>query len=177
MAFPIMAAALGLASFAPLIARWLNGDKAPEGAATAISIAQTVTGALDPLEAFHKLQNNAELAREFQKAVIQAETELELATLKDRQQARLRDLTVAHAGRSNVRANVMAIGAAVGLLICLVFLGYFSEARGEVLGVVSALTGILGGCLKDVYSFEFGSSRGSKEKDDAIGKLIERNDL
>jgi hypothetical protein len=39
------------------------------------------------------------------------------------------------------------------------------------------IAGIFGACLKDAYTFEFGSSRGSKEKDDSIATLIERNTL
>jgi hypothetical protein len=176
MAFPIMAAALGLASFAPLITRWLEGDKAQEAAAKAVSLAQTITGALDPLEAFQKLQGNADLASEFQKAIIQAEMELELATLKDRQHARMRDMSITNVKRSNIRADILAIGASGGLFLCLVFLAYFKPLP-EAIGVISTVAGVLGACLKDVYAFEFGSSRGSKEKDDTVAALMERNNL
>lgn len=35
-------------------------------------------------------------------------------------------------------------------------------------GVLMVVIGVLTGCLKDVYSFFFGSSKGSKEKDDVL---------
>lgn len=37
-------------------------------------------------------------------------------------------------------------------------------------GVLMTIVGVLIACLKDVYSFFFGSSRGSEKKDDAIIK-------
>ena len=38
-------------------------------------------------------------------------------------------------------------------------------------GVLMTIVGVLIACLKDVYSFFFGSSSGSKSKDDAMVKL------
>jgi hypothetical protein len=178
MAFPIIAAALGLAGFAPIIARWLGGDQAHEVATKVVDIAQKVTGTLDPVEAIQRLQNNTDMVSAFQKAVIQVEAEIELAVMKDRQDARLRDVALVNAGRSNVRADVMVIAAAVGLMLCLGSLACFSEALpGEAIGIISTISGIFGACLKDAYTFEFGSSRGSKEKDDTVAALIERNTL
>lgn len=37
-------------------------------------------------------------------------------------------------------------------------------------GVLMTIVGVLIACLKDVYSFFFGSSKGSEKKDDAIIK-------
>lgn len=178
MAFPVIAAALGLAGFAPIIARWLGGDQAQDVATKVVDIAQKVTGTLDPVEAIKRLQDNTDMVRDFQKAIIQVEAEIELAVMKDRQDARLRDVALVNAGRSNVRADVMVIAAATGLILCLASLAYFShELPGEAVGIISTIAGIFGACLKDAYTFEFGSSRGSKEKDDSIAALMERNNL
>jgi hypothetical protein len=178
MAFPVIAAAIGLASFAPIIARWLGGGQAQEVAAKVVDIAQQVTGTLDPVEAIQRLQEDTDLVREFQKSIIQVEAEVELAVLKDRQDARLRDVALINAGRSNIRADVMVIAAALGLILCLASLAYFSEALpGEAVGIISTIAGIFGACLKDAYTFEFGSSRGSKDKDQAVAALMERNGL
>ena len=176
MAFPAIPAALGLVSFAPIIARWLGGDPAQEIATKVVDIAQRVTGTLDPLEAIQRLQQDTDMVSEFQRGVIRLEAEIELAVMKDRQDARLRDIALLNAGRSNVRADIMVIAAATGLVLCLVSLACFSkELPGEAVGVISTITGIFGICLKDAYTFEFGSSKGSKEKDDTIAALIERN--
>lgn len=121
MAFPILAAALGLAQFAPAISRWLGGSNAQDVAAKVLDIAQKITETPDPLEAIQRMQDNADMVIDFQKAVIDLETELTLAI--DRQDARLRDMALAKAGRSNVRADVMVIAAALGLILCLATLG------------------------------------------------------
>jgi len=152
MAFPVIAAALGLAGFAPIIARWLGGDQAQEVAGKVVDIAQKVTGTLDPVEAIRRLQDNTDMVSEFQKAIIQVEAEIELAVMKDRQDARLRDVALVNAGRSNVRADVMVIAAATGLILCLASLAYFSqELPGEAVGIISTIAGIFGACLKDAY--------------------------
>ncbi|MCE3230904.1 MAG: hypothetical protein K0R52_832 [Alphaproteobacteria bacterium] len=178
MAFPVIAAALGLAGFAPLIARWLGGDQAQDVATKVVDIAQKITGTLDPVEAIQQLEKNPNLVSAFQKAIIQVEAEMELAVMKDRQDARLRDVALMNAGRSNIRADIMVIAAAVGLILCLGSLAYFSEALpGEAVGIISTIAGIFGACLKDAYSFEFGSSRGSKEKDNAVAALMDRYPL
>jgi hypothetical protein len=178
MTFPVIAAALGLAGFAPIIARWLGGDKAQDVATKVVDIAQKVTGASDPVEAIQRLQRDSGMVSESQKAVIQVEAEIELALMKDRQDARMRDVALLNAGRSNIRADVMVIAAAIGLILCLGSLAYFStELPGEAVGIISTIAGIFGACLKDAYNFEFGSSRGSKEKDMTVAAIVERDML
>lgn len=178
MTFPVIAAALGLAGFAPIIARWLGGDQAQDVASKVVDIAQRVTGSIDPVEAIQRLQENTDMVSEFQKGIIQVEAEMELAFMKDRQDARLRDIAILNAGRSNVRADVMVIAAAFGLILCLGSLAYFSEELpGEAVGIISTIAGIFGACLKDAYTFEFGSSRGSKEKDNTVAAMVERHNI
>jgi hypothetical protein len=75
----------------------------------------------------------------------------------------------------NKRLNIMVIGAALGLIFCILTLtSYRGNLPGEVVGIISTVAGIFGACLKDAYSFEFGSSRGSKDKDDKISSTILR---
>lgn len=174
MPIPLIATALGLAEFAPIIARWLNGnpDNAENVASHVIEIAKKVTGANEPLELNTALAENALLVRDFQKEIIKIEAELEVQMLKDRQSARERDIALSQMGRHNVRADIMVISAAVGLITCLYTLSRYSGALpGEAVGIISTVAGIFGSCLKDAYTFEFGSSRGSREKDSAVAML------
>ena len=68
--------------------------------------------------------------------------------------------------RSDVRANVLTLGAVVVLIACLGVLTFWrQQVPGEVVGVISTVAGIAGACLRDAFQFEFGSSRGSREKD------------
>lgn len=68
--------------------------------------------------------------------------------------------------KKNTRLNIMIIAAAVGLVACVISLSLSKDNMpGEVVGIISTVCGIFGSCIKDAYSFEFGSSRGSKDKD------------
>lgn len=91
----------------------------------------------------------------------------------DQQQMASHNIGVINAYSKNKRLNLMVIGAALGLVFCLMVLTtYKGDLPGEVVGIISTVSGIFGACLKDAYSFEFGSSRGSKDKDDKISNAI-----
>lgn len=168
MAFPLIATALGLAEFAPVIARWLgnNPENTENIAHQVVEVAKKVTGLNDPNEISNALSQNSLLIRDFQKEIIKIEADLEIEMIKDRQNARERDIAIAQAGIKNTRADVMVISAAIGLVACLYTLTrYAGTLPGEAVGIISTIAGIFGSCLKDAYAFEFGSSRGSKEKD------------
>jgi len=69
------------------------------------------------------------------------------------------------APHSDTRANVLVIGAVLGLIACLAVLAlYRKDVPGEVVGIVSTIAGIFGTCVRDAFQYEFGSSRGSAEK-------------
>ena len=70
------------------------------------------------------------------------------------------NLTAINASGRNKRINIMVVGAALGLIFCLLVLTtYKNDLPGEIVGIVSTIAGIFGACLKDAYGFEFGSSR------------------
>jgi hypothetical protein len=95
--------------------------------------------------------------------------------LQDRQQARERDIEILRAGHANRRADLMVVSAALGLILCLLSLAFYSDVLpGEAVGIISTIAGIFGGCLKDAFAFEFGSSRGSKMKDSTVASVLER---
>lgn len=175
MTFPFLATALGLAEFAPNLIRWLSGHKAQPIAEEVVHLAQNITGAASGTEALAQLKANAQLAAQFQQEMIHKETEWEIALLEDRQMARERDLEMWRAGHANRRADLMVLSAAVGLLMCLLSLAFYSDVLpGEAVGIISTVAGIFGGCLKDAFAFEFGSSRGSKAKDSTVAAILER---
>lgn len=74
----------------------------------------------------------------------------------------------------NKRIDMMIICALIGLIACLFILAHGEDVPGEAVGIISTVTGIFGACLKDVYSFEFGSSRGSKEKDEHLIDILSK---
>lgn len=109
---------------------------------------------------------------QFRTSLLQVEADLDKAYLADRADARARDVALAQAGRNNRRADVMIIGAVVGLLACLFVLVRFQgQVPGEVVGIVSTVAGLFGASLRDAFQYEFGSSRGSADKSALIEKL------
>lgn len=174
MAFPLIAAALGLAQFAPVIGKWLGGKRAEEMAQKVVDVAATITDTMDPHVAIQRLAENQKLLIDFQKEILKLETHYIEMEYQDRQDARARDVALMRYGQHNKRADIMVIAAALGLVLCLASLAYYSDALpGEAVGIISTIAGIFGACLKDAYAFEFGSSRGSKDKDSTVAALID----
>jgi hypothetical protein len=70
-----------------------------------------------------------------------------------------------------LKPYIMA-GIAVTLIaVCVGVITFYPEAiKGEGLGIISTVVGASLACLKDVYSYEFGSSRGSREKDQLLAE-------
>ena len=171
MSFSLISIASALADLVPGISRWFSddprqGDRNQAIARQVIEIAKKVTGSRDAPHALRLLESSPEALLEFQREIRDMERDLERAYLQDRQDARYRDMAFVSTGRTNKRADIMVLAAAAGLLSCLVSLAVFREnLPGEAVGIISTIAGIFGSCLKDAYSFEFGSSRGSKVKD------------
>lgn len=173
MSFSLLPLAHALTELVPLIARWLGRENGHATAQKVVNIAQSITREKEPLQILHSLKADSKKALEFQQAVQKMAHELDLEEVKDRENARLRDIALAQAGRSNLRADIMVISAALGLIACLVTITlYRMSLPGEAVGIISTVAGIFGSCLKDAYAFEFGSSRGSKMKDTKLSAFF-----
>lgn len=165
--------AYALAELSPLLARWLGGEGGEKIAHQAIGLAQSITGQKDSLQVLQSLKEDSQALAKFQKAILKMDHELELASYRDLDNARARDIALANAGRSNLRADIMVLSAAFGLIACLLTITlYRTTLPGEAVGIISTIAGIFGSCLKDAYAFEFGSSRGSKLKDSKLSALF-----
>ena len=165
----MLSAVAALAGSVPFIARWLGGSETEKMAQEVMGIAQKITNELSPQAAVEKLKTDPRLMAEFYHALADIDKQIEERQLQDRQSARTRDIAFMQAGRHNLRADIMVVSAAGGLIACLSALTLFQQdLPGEAVGIISTIAGIFGACLKDAYAFEFGSSRGSKLKDDQI---------
>lgn len=172
--------AMGLAQFAPQVIKWISGsDKAAEAASKVVGVAEVVTGR-QGVEAVEALKADPTLVMQFRQAVMANEADLDKAYLVDRQDARRRDVALAQAGVANTRANFMVAMDVVGLLASLLgmmALGWVKAKHpdaitegvfGALLAQLSTLASYFGLCLRDAHQFEFGSSRGSKEKSELL---------
>ena len=173
MTFPLFGFAAALSEFAPLIGRWINGEEGAKTAHKVVNIAHAVTGENENHKILQALKADPQVLIQFQQGILKMDQEMEMGEHKDRESARLRDIALANAGRSNLRADIMVVAAAMGLVSCLVTITlYRSALPGEAVGIISTVAGIFGSCLKDAYAFEFGSSRGSKLKDNRLSALF-----
>ncbi|MDR1476239.1 MAG: hypothetical protein LBI20_02875 [Holosporales bacterium] len=171
----ILQSILALANLSPKITKWLSGASIDFVSRQILDIAKSVTNSKNETEAVEKLKNDKRMFFLFQRALINSEREIELAVIKDKDNARTRDIAIVNTGRRNIRADIMVIAAAVGLVACLATIViYHKSLPGEAIGIISTVSGIFGACLKDAYNFEFGSSRGSKEKDQTVASILNK---
>ena len=101
--------------------------------------------------------------------------EQDLASFKveveDRGSARDRDVKLAQAGYKNNRADLMFFLAVV-MVACLVWIVWKDSGINEyVKGIFTLVLGRFLGYLDNIYNFEFGTTRGSKDKDATIQHL------
>jgi hypothetical protein len=161
-----------LAQFVPGIIAMLSGsDKAGEVAGKVVEIAQTITGAETPEAAVAAIQADPAKMLEFQLAMESMKLERDKAYLNDTQDARRRDAELAKSGIVNYRANVIAACAILIVLICLFVVILNSEANDFVKGIVGLILGRALGWVEQIFSFEFGTTRTSKDKDNTISNL------
>lgn len=91
--------------------------------------------------------------------------------VEDRTSARVRDAEFIKAGKHNYRADIMFV-LAVAVTCGLVFAVWDDASLNEyVKGIVTLVLGRFLGYLDSIYNFEFGTTRGSKEKDETIKHL------
>lgn len=170
---PIIVTGLSLAAkYAPdIIRHFTNNDTAATVAGQVIDIAQTVTGTKTPEAAEQALALNPEMAMQFKMAVMANDADLEKAYLGDTQSARVRDVELAKAGIVNHRANILAGAALLLVLLCLAVVIWNSEANEFAKATITLILGRALGWVEQLFSFEFGTTRASKAKDDTISKL------
>lgn len=161
--------ALGLAQLAPILIKWLGGsDTSVEVATKAIDIAKVVTGTSSGEDALASLKSNPNLVLDYQKAVLNQELEFDRIYLADRQSARARDMEFLRAGRYNWRSDLLAFLAVAGLVICVYFIAVNAEMPERAVNAIMFVAGVLASAVRDVYGYEFGSSRGSLNANTAL---------
>lgn len=98
-----------------------------------------------------------------------------VAFLGDVQSARSRDVDVIKVMGRNRRGDVLAAGAVIGFFACLGILFFGPEISSGERDLVMVMVGTLLGIIKDVYGFEFGSSKDSARSLQAINDALKRS--
>jgi hypothetical protein len=169
---PLIPIAMQLAQFAPGIIKLLTGsDKAEEVAGKVVDVAMAVAGTTDGPAAVAAIQADPQKMMEFQLAFGAQQMEWEQIYLADTQNARSRDIDLAKAGVHNYRANVLAGAALLMVIVCLLVVVWISDMNEYGKLTLSLVLGRALGWVDQLFSFEFGTTRANKTKDDTINKL------
>lgn len=140
----------------------------------ASDIAQVITGTKNVDDAIAVLGQDPAKFAEFKLALEEKELEWERLYIADKKSARERDARLHEAGYRNTRANVMFF-LAVCMIGALVYIVWKDPGINEyVKGIFTLVLGRFLGYLDNIYSFEFGTTRGSKQKDETIEKLSQK---
>lgn len=167
--------AFGLAQFAPAIVKWLTGsDKAEEVAGKVVDVAKAVTGKATGDAALEELKVSPDKVLEFRKQISANELEYDRIYLADRQDARKRDSEFVKAGQHNYRADILAALAVGGLVLCVWLIARDTSMPERAINAIMFVAGVLAAAVRDVYSFEFGSSRSSHDKTEALVHLLKK---
>lgn len=162
------------AKYAPDVIRYFRGDKAGDVAEKVVDIAQTVTGTNTPEAADAVLSADPAKAMEFRLAVMANETALEAMFLSDMQSARNRDVKLMDTGHVNIRANFLAALAFLIVATCLAVVVWASNMDDFAKATITLIAGRALGWVEQVFSFEFGSTRSNKAKDETNSVLAQK---
>lgn len=164
--------ALGLAQAVPAIMGWFGAGK--ESVAVANNIAQTakkITGKDSNSEIINAIATDPAMAMQLQLAIMNDKNKLDEMYLADLKDARAHDDEYAKAGVQNYRANVLLGFAMITVLGVMAVSVWNANLDEYVKGVLTLIIGRTLGYIDQAFSFEFGSTRSSKTKDDTISQL------
>ena len=163
-----------VSSVAPILGTAVGG---PAGAAVGALISAVLGVGVDstPEQVYEAIKSDPESALKLRQLELEHRHDLEKMILdsnvkhreidtKSIQGARDRDIALRTAGYTNTRADVMAGLAFASLCVLVWLINGNMEMKPEVLAIFNMSIGALLKMIGDVFSFEFGSSRGSKEK-------------
>jgi hypothetical protein len=180
-----------VADVAPSVVRFLVGDKAAEATGRVAEATKSVTEAADKVadviesvtqtdvttpegiaKVRKQLEENPELKARLEVELSRVNVELERielerekAYLADVQNARSMALERRKAGGDDRRANIMLVSAFVAVIALVALLILIPDVPGEVAGFVIGIGGMFARNIGSAFDFEFGSSKGSKDKD------------
>lgn len=178
LGLPLLGAALpvpGGAAIGAALAAMIGPDAEGNTPQTAQDLVDRIT--VDPQARQRALEFQTQHRERMTAMALDHEHRMTQSADKDRADARARDISMLQAGRANVRANWMIVLDVVGLLAglgAMMALGWY-KARypdaisegvfGALLAQLATITSFFGLGLRDAHQFEFGSSRGSRDKD------------
>lgn len=156
----------------------LFGDTPPPAAVTrVVEIAQVVTGEAKPEVAIAKLEADPEMMAKYKDAAEARALDMAKAYLADVQDARARDAVLISKNGVNHRANFLTGAAIVAVILCLVVVTWVASLDDYAKATITLICGRALGWVEQIFSFEFGTTKASKTKDDTINKLATTEEI
>lgn len=171
----VVSAVSQIAQLVPSFLKMFGEDQPPTIVTRAAEIAQSITGAINPEEALARLQQDSEMLAKFRDAAEARAADILKAHMQDLQDARARDTEIQKIRGSNKRADVLAGLAVMTVIACLWVVVMISNIDDFAKGVITMICGRALGWVEQVFSFEFGTTKSSKTKDETINKLSKDN--
>lgn len=172
MAFPLVPVLLAAAQIIPSLSKYIGAGETTEKVAQGVAeIASTVAGVVSPAEAIKQIEQSPELQQKFQLAITQEYIKWDQIFVDDLKNARDRDIKLAEKGFRNNRANWLVAFVLLLLISLLAVVILMSNLSDWVQSVLLVALGRVWGYLDNIFSFEFGTTKQSKAKDDTIEAL------
>lgn len=154
----------GMEAVGTLLSHALGVENTPDALHAALSTDPAAAEKALEVESNNKVQLQQILTTQAV-AAMQEETKQQGAVLTDKQSARARDEKIIDLGKTNVRADMMLVGAYLSIIVIVVVLVTGNiDAGSAIFALLLMLATKFAGNIGTAFDFEYGSSRGSVEK-------------
>lgn len=160
---PLVIQAVAASGAIPEVLGALAGSKAKDAADRVVEVAKAISGKKDPHAAVTAVMQNPELQAKLEEALIAERIRYAELAAADRANARSREIQTGDKTARNLA--YLILGAFVAMVLATLF-GY-SKVDSALAG---ALIGYLSAKAEQVVAFYYGSSAGSKAKDELLRK-------
>ena len=125
----------------------------------------------DPAQAAQAAEKLAEMKQSGELQRLVADNDLTKAFLVDTQSARARDVSIIQARGKNWRGDILAFAAVGALILCIIAL-FVADVPTQSRDLLLVTLGALVAIVKDVYGFEFGSSKDSQRNAQTVSDML-----
>lgn len=174
---PLIAAAIpSLIKLLPDVAGWFGGDKAENIATEVLDIASDVTGISDNSAALKAINSDPNVALKFQEAVMADKHRLDEIYLADKKDARDMQKEALRQEDTFSKRFVYYLASAWSIfaMVYLIGITFFIVPESAVRFADTTLGFLLGTIISGIIQFFFGSSKGSKDKNEITTELLKK---